>query len=36
LDTWRVRLWTLARAAAEPRKNWRDNDSMAIARAIAP
>ena len=31
----RVRLWTFARAAAEPRDNWR-NDSMALATAIAP
>jgi streptomycin 6-kinase len=32
----RVRLWMFARAAAEPRDNWHDNDRMAIARAIAP
>jgi streptomycin 6-kinase len=35
-DSERVRLWTFARAAAEPRNNWKDDDSMAIARAIAP
>jgi streptomycin 6-kinase len=31
----RVRLWTFARAAAEPRNNWND-DKAAFARAIAP
>lgn len=31
----RVRLWTFARAAAEPREEW-DDDSMALARALAP
>ena len=31
----RVRLWTFARAAAEPRHDWEDG-SMALARAIAP
>ena len=31
----RVRLWTFARAAAEPREEWND-DSMALARALAP
>jgi streptomycin 6-kinase len=36
LATERVRLWTFARAAAEPRSNWKDHDSMAIARTIAP
>jgi streptomycin 6-kinase len=36
VDPERVRLWTFARAAAEPRDNWRDDDSMALARAIAP
>jgi streptomycin 6-kinase len=36
VDHERVRLWTFARAAAEPRDNWRDEDLMAIARAIAP
>ena len=30
----RVRLWTFARAAAEPRDEWND-DSMALARALA-
>jgi len=32
----RVRLWTFARAAAEPRDDWSGGDRMAIARAIAP
>jgi streptomycin 6-kinase len=36
VDCERVRLWTFARAAAEPRDDWRHDDSMALARAIAP
>jgi streptomycin 6-kinase len=36
VDRERVRLWTFARAAAEPRDNCRDDDSMGLARAIAP
>ena len=36
VDPERVRLWTFARAAAEPRDDWRNDDSMEIARAIAP
>jgi streptomycin 6-kinase len=32
----RVRLWTFARAAAEPRGDWNNGDMAAIARAIAP
>jgi len=32
----RVRLWTFARAAAEPRDDWSDGDLLALARAIAP
>ena len=35
VDRERVRLRTFARAAAEPRDDWRNGDSMAIARAIA-
>jgi streptomycin 6-kinase len=35
VDKERVRLWTFARAAAEPRDNWTD-DTTAFARAIAP
>jgi streptomycin 6-kinase len=34
-DRERVRLWTFARAAAEPRDNWKDAKT-ALARAIAP
>jgi hypothetical protein len=30
----RVRLWTFARASAEPRDNWSDG-SMELARAVA-
>jgi streptomycin 6-kinase len=36
VDRERVRLWTFARAAAEPRDDWKDDASMALARAIAP
>jgi streptomycin 6-kinase len=32
----RVRLWTFARAAAEPRDEWDEGGSLALARAIAP
>ncbi len=32
----RVRLWTFARAAAEPRDNWSNDNLMSLARAIAP
>lgn len=35
VDRERVRLWTFARAAAEPRDDWRNRESMALARAIA-
>ena len=35
LDYERVRLWTFARAAAEPRDDW-NSDSLTLARAIAP
>jgi len=35
LDQSRVRLWTFARAAAEPRDDWHD-DSLALARALHP
>ena len=35
VDRERVRLWTFARAAAEPRSDWT-NYKMALARAIAP
>jgi streptomycin 6-kinase len=36
VDHERVRRWMFARAAAEPRDDWKDGDSMALARAIAP
>jgi streptomycin 6-kinase len=32
----RVRLWTFARAAAEPRQDWRNDSLMSLARSIAP
>jgi streptomycin 6-kinase len=32
----RVRLWTFARAAAEPREDWRHDPLGVLARAIAP
>lgn len=35
VDRERVRLWTFARAAAEPRDDWSDA-SMTLARAVAP
>jgi streptomycin 6-kinase len=35
VDRERVRLWTFARAAAEPRDDWRNDDSIALARAIS-
>jgi streptomycin 6-kinase len=35
VDRERVRLWAFARAAAEPRDNWKDTKT-AFARAIAP
>jgi streptomycin 6-kinase len=34
VDGERVRLWTFARAAAEPRDNWEEGAPMALARAI--
>jgi streptomycin 6-kinase len=36
VDRERVRLWTFARAAAEPRDDWTDAGRMAIAKATAP
>ncbi len=35
VDRERVRLWTFARAAAEPRSDWSNGDSLALARALA-
>jgi len=36
VDHERVRLWTFARAAAEPRSDWSNGDWVTLARAIAP
>ena len=36
LDHERVRLWTFARAVADPRNDWKDDGWVAFARAIAP
>ena len=36
LDSERVRLWTFARLAAEPRDDWSDKNSLSLARALAP
>jgi streptomycin 6-kinase len=36
VDRERVRLWMFARVAAEPRDDWKDDDSLALARALAP
>jgi streptomycin 6-kinase len=36
VDHERVRLWTFARAAAEPRDHWGSDRRMQLARAIAP
>lgn len=36
IDHERIRLWTFARAAAEPRDEWKDDWSVELARAIAP
>lgn len=36
VDPKRVRLWIFARAAAEPRDDWRNPDWMTLARAVAP
>jgi streptomycin 6-kinase len=32
----RVRLWTFARAAAEPRDDWSNDDLVSLARSLAP
>ena len=34
VDRERVRLWTFARAAAEPREEWGQEETAALARAI--
>ena len=36
VDYERLRLWTFARAAAEPREDWNKREWMDLARAIAP
>lgn len=36
VDPERVRLWMFARAAAEPRDDWKDDQLTELARAIAP
>ena len=36
VDDARVRLWVFARAAAEPRDNWKNGVLLEIARAVAP
>ena len=36
VDEERVRLWTFARAAAEPREDWSASDLLSLARQIAP
>ena len=36
LDIDRLRLWTFARAAADPREDWSNPVWMDIARALVP
>ena len=36
VDTERLRLWTFARAAADPRPDWRNTLWIDVARALAP
>jgi streptomycin 6-kinase len=36
VDHERIRLWTFARAAAEPRDDWSDEGRIAIARTLIP
>ncbi|HEY1337658.1 MAG TPA: aminoglycoside phosphotransferase family protein [Bryobacteraceae bacterium] len=36
VDAERVRLWVFARAAAEPRDDWRDERLLSIARSVFP
>jgi hypothetical protein len=36
VDQQRVRLWMFARAAAEPRDNWRNSYRATLVRALAP
>jgi streptomycin 6-kinase len=34
IDHERIRLWIFARSAAEPRENWNDERSIALAHAL--
>ena len=36
VDRARVRLWTFARVAAEPRDDWKDEARLSLARKLAP
>jgi hypothetical protein len=36
VDHERLRLWTFARAAAEPRADWANGELVELARAIGP
>jgi streptomycin 6-kinase len=36
VDHERVRLWTFARAAGEPRDDWHNSDWLALGRSLAP
>jgi streptomycin 6-kinase len=36
IDRERVRLWTFARAVAEPRDDWQDPVRLTLARNLAP
>jgi hypothetical protein len=36
VDPERIRLWTFARLAADPREDWRNDPSVELARAMAP
>jgi streptomycin 6-kinase len=36
VDAERIKLWTFARAAAEPRDDWSNPDWIELARAVAP
>lgn len=36
LDHERIRLWTFARAASDPRGDWKDYGLMEVARLLAP
>jgi hypothetical protein len=35
VDAYRVRLWIFARAAADPRENWRNSLWLYVARALS-